>query len=192
MEAVCDFALRAGRWPVTVGNRPEDCWTPDELDPLMAGRGTHCRVPEDVRRSKAMSKSSASAGGSTFKIHSESAPFSPPVLPPAWSKHPCLLPGLPGYPCFCPACSQPILSVGSTGILLRYKVDLVPLSSSVQNPPVALLHQKSFISDNSLLSQLYLVCDTPNLPPPTHTPLTIIQVGRKWNAVLNRVARNDI
>lgn len=151
-----------------MGNRLGDCWTPGELDPLMGGRGTHRRVPEDVRRFKVMSKSSASAGGSTLKISSESIPFSPPLLPPAWSKHPCLLTGLPGYPCFCPACSKPILGVGRTGALLRYKVDLVPLSYSVQNPPVASLHPKSFLSDNSLLSPLYLVCGTPTyfLPHP--------------------------
>lgn len=160
--------------------------------PLMGGRVTRCRVSEDLRRSRATSNPSVSPGGSTFKTHAESAPFSPPPLPPTGPSRPCCLPGCQG-PHFCPGRPQPLLSLGGTGTL-PLNIHGGPCPHSVQNHPG--LHgpqTPSYLT--TLLSQVHCNhCAPTSLLPLTllcHAPVQVSRVGRKQDAMLNRAVRND-
>ena len=79
--------------------------------------------------------------------------------------------------------------MGGTGTLVRYTVDLVPtLFKTIQGFMAA----NAFISDNSLLSQVHCNhCAPTYLLPLTllrRTPVQVIRVGRKQDAILNRAA----
>lgn len=156
-------------------------WTP-----FTGGRVTRRRGFEDLRRSRATSHPCRQT---------------PVALPSRCSQNPFPSPHLhcpgpggvsPGFqsPHLCPDCPHPLLNEVGTGNLIRHKEDLVPLCSrlpsvinSTQSPSgPTTLHCPRCPSIVILLPASY---------PRTHTPVKVMQVGRRWDTIFSRAAGND-